>query len=99
MKVIEFGHPLRNLASMLPFLQQLAYFNLLCEEHRYQTDVLGNSHRTLASQYRRLAELDLAIARRHENQDATEREETFAVVSVHNEEVHPGSRKAADVLE
>ena len=51
---------------MLPFLQQLAYFNLLCEQHRYQTDVLGNSHRTLASQYRRLAELDLAVATRHE---------------------------------
>lgn len=51
---------------MFHFYQQLTYLNLLCEQHRYHTNILSNSHQALRSQYRRLAELELAIARRHE---------------------------------
>lgn len=51
---------------MFHFYQQLTYFNLLCEQHRYHTNVLSSSHRALGNQYRRLAELELAIAKRHE---------------------------------
>ena len=51
---------------MFHFYQQLSYFNLLCEQHRYHTDVLSNSHQALGNQYRRLADLELAMSRRHE---------------------------------
>lgn len=49
-----------------PFFQ-VSYRNLLHEQHRYYTKLLIESHRKSVKQYKRLAELELTIAQRHEN--------------------------------
>ena len=45
---------------------RITYLTLLYEQHRYYTELLGDSHRALGRQYKRLAELELALAQRHE---------------------------------
>lgn len=46
--------------------QQLSNLYLLYDQHRYYASLFSESHRSLVKQYRKLAEIQLTLAERHE---------------------------------